>query len=188
MVQRLDQAIERGTHAFRIAPAPEGVKARLGRIEAMLEVAQPHAARIGGKGKSWADVAITGARQAGVPQALYPARHTVRVQLAQAKGLANEEILKEVKKTITGATAIRVLYSGDIDVILSDDAIKDRAQGLPPTEGLKIFKKNYLVKILGVPLSVRVACEKGADNSHLATATCEASRAIASGLQISRIR
>ena len=187
-IQRLDQAIERGTHAFRTAPAPEGVEARLERIEAMLEAAQPHAARIGGKGKSWADVAITGARQAGVPQALYPARHTVRVQLAQAKGLANEEILKEVKKTITGATAIRVLHSGDIDVTLPDEATKDRAQGLPPTEGLKIFKRDYLVEIPGVPLSVRVACEKGADNSHLATAICEASRAMAPGLQISRIR
>jgi hypothetical protein len=133
-------------------------------------------------------VATTGARQAGLPQAPYPARHTVRVQLAQAKGLANEEILKEVKKIITSATAIRVLHSGDIDVTLPDEAIKDRAQGLPPTEGLKIFKRDYLVEIPGVPLSVRVACEKGADNSRLTAGICEASRAMALGLQISRIR
>ena len=93
-----------------------------------------------------------------------------------------------MKKTITGATAIRVLYSGDIDVILPDEAIEDRAQGLPSIEGLKIFKRDYLVEISGVPLSMRVACEKGADNSYLATAICEASRAIALGLQISRIR
>ena len=66
-IQRLDQAIERGTHAFRTAPAPEGVEARLERIEAILEIAQPHAARIRRKRKSWADVAIIGARQAGVP-------------------------------------------------------------------------------------------------------------------------
>jgi hypothetical protein len=94
----------------------------------MLEATQkPCAAHTGGKGKSWADVATTEARQAGLPQAPYPARHTVRVQLAQAKGLANEEILKEVKKTITSATAIRVLYSSDIDVTLPDEATKDRA-------------------------------------------------------------
>jgi hypothetical protein len=79
-VQRLDQAIERGTHAFRSAATPEGVEARLKRIEAMLEATQkPCAAHTGGKGKSWADVATTGARQAGLPQAPYLARYTVRV-------------------------------------------------------------------------------------------------------------
>jgi hypothetical protein len=39
------------------------------------------------------------------------------MQLAQTKGMNNEEILKEVKKIISGAAAIRVLYSGNIDVI-----------------------------------------------------------------------
>jgi Arc/MetJ-type ribon-helix-helix transcriptional regulator len=52
-VQRLDQAIERGTYAFRSAAAPEGVEARLKRIEAMLEATQkPCAAHTRGKGKS----------------------------------------------------------------------------------------------------------------------------------------
>ena len=39
----------------------------------------------------------------------------------------NQEILKEVKRTILGAAAIRKLYSGDIDVIVPDVATKDRA-------------------------------------------------------------
>ena len=47
--------------------------------------------------------------------------------MAQAKGLNNEEILKEVKKTISGAAAVRVLHSGDIDVTVPDEAAKDRA-------------------------------------------------------------
>jgi hypothetical protein len=94
----------------------------------------------------------------------------------------NEEILKEVKKTILGAAAIRVLYSGDIDVIMLDEAFKDRAHGLPLTEKLKIYKKDYFIKILNVPLSVCVACEKEADNTHLVTAICEASRTVSSGL------
>ena len=34
------------------------------------------------------------------------ARHTVRVQVPQAKDLLNEEILKEVKKTILRAAVI----------------------------------------------------------------------------------
>jgi hypothetical protein len=121
-------------------------------------------------------------RQAGEPQAILPVRHTVRVQLAQAKEMNNEEILREVKKIISGAAAIRVLQSGDIDVIMPDEASKDRAHGLPLTEKLKIYKKDYLIEVSNVPLSVRVACEKGADNIYLITAICEASRIISPGL------
>jgi hypothetical protein len=127
-------------------------------------------------------------QQAGGPNAILPARQTVRVQLGQAKGMSNEGILKKVKKTISEAAAIRVLYSGDIDVTMPDEAFKDRAYGLPSTEALKIYKKDYLVEVPSVPLSVRVACEKGADNTHLATEICEASRTVSPGLQITRIR
>jgi hypothetical protein len=94
----------------------------------------------------------------------------------------NEKILKEVKKTILGVAAIRVLHSGDIDVIILDKASKDKAHGLPLTEKLKIYKKDYLIKIPNVPLSVRVVYEKRADNTHLVTAICEASRTVFSGL------
>ena len=100
-------------------------------------------------------------RQAGAPQVPFPARHTVRVQMAQAKGKSNEEILKEIRKTITGAAAIRVLHSGDVDVTVPDETAKDRAYGLPSTDELKIFKKDYLVEVPGVPLNVRVAGGEG---------------------------
>jgi hypothetical protein len=127
-------------------------------------------------------------RQAGAPEEIQPTRHTVRVQMPQAKGLNNEEILKEIRKTISGAAAIRVLHSGDIDVTVPDEATKDRAHGLPSTEELRIFKKDYLIEVPGVPLSLQVACGRNADNSHLAARICEASRSIAPGLQITRIR
>jgi hypothetical protein len=94
----------------------------------------------------------------------------------------NEEILKEVKKIILGAAAIRMLYSGDIDIIMPDEAFKNRAHGLLLTEELKIYKKDYLIEVPDIPLSVRVACEKGADNTYLVTAICEASRTVSSGL------
>jgi hypothetical protein len=94
----------------------------------------------------------------------------------------NEEILKEVKKIILRVAAIRILHSGDIDIIISDKAFKDRAHGLPLTEKLKIYKKDYLIKVPNIPLSVRVACEKEADNTYLTTAICEASRTVFSGL------
>jgi hypothetical protein len=94
----------------------------------------------------------------------------------------NEEILREVKKIISGVAAIRVLHSGDIDVIISDEASKDRTHGLLLIEELKIYKKDYLIEVPSVPLSVHVACEKGADNTHLVTAICEASRTVSPGL------
>jgi hypothetical protein len=75
-----------------------------------------------------------------------------------------------------------VLYSGDIDIIILDEASKDKAHGLLLTEELKIYKKDYLIKVPSVLLSVYVACEKGADNTHLITAICEASRIVSPNL------
>lgn len=186
-IQRLAEVIARGSQAYS-TDAAHGLEARLERIETLLmqTAAAPQGVHPGKK--TWADITATGVRQAGAPQAIQPTRHTVRVQLAQAKGLANVEILKEIKKTITGATAIRVLQSGAIDVTVPDETTKDRAQGLPSTEGLKIFKRDYLIEIPGVPLTVRVACEKGADNSQLADAISAASKNMTPGLQITRIR
>ena len=40
--------------------------------------------------------------------------------------MSNEEILKEVKKIISETAIIRVLYNGDIDVTVPDEASKDR--------------------------------------------------------------
>jgi hypothetical protein len=94
----------------------------------------------------------------------------------------NEKILKEVKKIISEVTAIRVLHSGDIDIIMPDKASKDKAHGLLLTEKLKIYKKDYLIKVSSIPLSVRVVCEKRADNTYLATAICEASRIVSFSL------
>jgi hypothetical protein len=94
----------------------------------------------------------------------------------------NEEILKEVKKIISGAAAIRVLQSGDIDVIIPDKASKNKAYGLLLTEELKIYKKDYLIKVPSIPLSVYIVCEKEADNTHLVTAIYEASRIVSPDL------
>jgi hypothetical protein len=94
----------------------------------------------------------------------------------------NEEILKEIKKIILRAAAIRVLHSDDIDVIILNKASKDKAYGLPLTKEFKIYKKDYLIKIPDISLSVRVVCEKKADNTYLATAICEASRTVSFSL------
>jgi hypothetical protein len=187
-IEELSSVITRVPQAALASTNPQGVEARLERIEALLQTPNTNTQTIPTQGATWAKIAAKGVRQAGALETPHPVRHTVRVQMAQAKGMGNEEILKEIRKTISGAAAIRVLHSGDIDVTVPDEAARDRAQGLPSTGELKIFKRDYLVEVPSVPLSVRVACEKGADNSHLAAMICEASRMMSPGLQITRIR
>jgi hypothetical protein len=63
---------------------------------------------------------------------------------------------------------VRVLQSGDIDVTILDELLKDRAQNLPPTDGVKIYKKDYFVEVLGVPLRIVVAPKKYTTNEVLA--------------------
>jgi hypothetical protein len=127
-------------------------------------------------------------RYAGAPQASQATRHVVRVQLDGSQGKDNGEILTTIKRSIPSAVAVRTLQSGDIDVTVPTEAAKDKAYSTPPMDGLKVHRRDYLVEVPGVPLSLRVACEKGADNSLLANNICEASRSMAPGLQITRIR
>jgi hypothetical protein len=112
-------------------------------------------------------VAAIGIRQVDGPNAILPARYTVRVQLGQAKEMSNKGILKKVKKIILETTTIYILYSDDIDVTILDEAFKDRAYKLLLTETLKIYKKNYLIEILSIPLSVYIVCKKRANNIYL---------------------
>jgi len=185
----LGELATRVSHASRDeATRPGGVEARLDAIEETLKKALAQKPSAETKQATWAAVAAGNMRQACAPDAIHPIRHMVRVTMPQAKGLSNQEILKEVKKTITGAAAIRVLQSGDIDVAVPDEATKDRAQGIPPTESIRIHRKDYLVEVPGVPLDTEVACGKQADNSLLAAAICDGSKGMTSGIQITRIQ
>jgi hypothetical protein len=47
--------------------------------------------------------------------------------MPQAKSKSAEEILKKIKPTISGAAAVRMLQSGDIDVTLLNEEAKDKA-------------------------------------------------------------
>jgi hypothetical protein len=49
---------------------------------------------------------------------------------------------------------IYVLHSEDINVSMLDKTVKNRVYRLLLTNKLKIFKKNYLVEILKISLSV----------------------------------
>jgi hypothetical protein len=55
---------------------------------------------------------------------------------------------------ITKAAVIRVLYSSDINMTVLDKTIKNRVYRLLLTDELRIFKKNYLVEVLEILLSI----------------------------------
>jgi hypothetical protein len=83
---------------------------------------------------------------------------------------------------ITGAAVIRVLHSSDINVTVLDKTVKNHVYRLLLTDELRIFKKNYLVEMLGVLLSVRVIEKKRANNLQLITAIYIASKTMILGL------
>ena len=83
---------------------------------------------------------------------------------------------------------VRVLRSDDIDIIVLNEAALNRAQAVPPSEGLKIYKKDYLIEVAGVPLATEVKYGKQADNADLARGIESATRQLAPGLQVSRIQ
>jgi hypothetical protein len=55
---------------------------------------------------------------------------------------------------ITKAAVIYVLYSGDINMTILDKTVKDYAYRLLSINELRIFKKDYLVEVLGILLNV----------------------------------
>jgi hypothetical protein len=75
-----------------------------------------------------------------------------------------------------------VFYSGDIDVIILNEAFKNKAYKLLLTEEPKIYKKDYFIKISGVLFSVYVVYEKGVNNTYLITTICEVLRIISPSL------
>jgi hypothetical protein len=184
--RRLATCVERTAKEKKPKQTIELVSERLSSIEKILMARQP-GPPVANRG-TWAAVAASGVRQIGEPKAANLNRHTVRITMTKAEEMSNQEILKEVKKTIPGAAAIRKLHSGDIDVTVPDVATKDRAQGILSTDSIKIHKKDYLVEVTGVPINLQVADGPQANNSELATEICEASKSLTPGLKITRVR
>ena len=91
------------------------VRTRLQRIKAALgEKKKPIAVQAG---STWVAVA------AGPP----PNRAVVRIQLDGANKKNAGELLIEAKKMIPGAYIIQQLRSGDVNIIMPNQAAKDRA-------------------------------------------------------------
>ncbi len=178
--------LARVKHASRGTGSTTSVEARLGRIEALLTKEGAREPGATGAPASYAGALMSGLRLVGGPVQA-PPRLTVRVQLRGAKDLPLEEVLREVKKTISSAAAIRVLRSGDVDVTVTSEDMRDRAQNLPLTEDLKIIRRDHFLEVPGVPLATPVVKGKQADNSALADRICEASKTLSPGLRITQI-
>ena len=70
--------------------------------------------------------------------------------------LLEVEILREIKKTIVEAAIVRVLRSGNIDIILLDKTIRDRTQALPSSKRITIYRREYLVEVPFILLSIYI--------------------------------
>jgi hypothetical protein len=187
----LTALVELGERVARTARVeaiqPNQVEARLTSIENL--VRNLHTQGKGPQGqKSWATVVSASGGPASATQAPRLRSLTVRAAVQNAKELTPEQILTEVKRSLPEAAAIRVLRSGDIDITVPNEAALNRAQAIAPSEGLKIYKKDYLIEVAGVPLATEVRYGKQADNSDLARGIESATRQLAPGLQVSRIQ
>lgn len=133
---------------------------------------------------TWAEVA-RGVRGAGGAQTNN--QFSVRVQAPRVKDLSGPEALKEVKKGVPSAIAIRKLKSGDIDVYVPSEAARDKVLSAPQTEGIKILRRDFQVAIHGVPVKVPVGFQEPEESMRTASRIAAESAPVAAGLEITRL-
>jgi hypothetical protein len=75
-----------------------------------------------------------------------------------------------------------VLHSSNINITVLDETVKNRVYKLLLTDELRIFKKDYLVEMLEILLSMQVVEKKRADNLQLIAAIYTASKTMILGL------
>ena len=160
---------------------------RLTRIETILEslVQSQVSSSNGSSGPSWAAVAAKAARIEAAPIAQ---RLAVRVRMADTEGKSNAELLSAAKIAIPGAYAIKAMRSGDIEVMVPDQATKDRVLNQQSVKEVKILRQDYLVEIPGMPLSMRIASGKNADNHELIQELIKANKRLIPSIAINKIR
>ena len=162
------------------------VEDRLGRIEDAIKswgTPTTHTTK-----PSWANIAA-GARPAP-PQHLpsvAPVRSTVRVRTLEAAGAEPEQLLTSIRTHIPKAVAVKVLHSGDVEVVLPNQQAKDQAITQGDTPEYKILRQDYPVEVIGVPLNIQVESGRGATNSQLIQRITEATKKLVPGITISRV-
>jgi hypothetical protein len=188
ILRELEKAIKQARALWSCATrGRDATEERLIRIEASLDkITKSPLAQRSQLGQTWAKVAAQATHTATASVA--PQRTAIRIRLEGGKDKSAGEILTEAKKVIPGAYAVRPLQSGDIDVLVPDQATKDRILNQPDIEGCKILRHDYPIEVPWVPLSLRVNGGQGADNSSLIQEICEGTRRIVPGIAINCIR
>ena len=80
------------------------------------------------------------------------------------------------------------MRSNDIEVYVPDQGTKDATLNMEQPEGIKILRQDYPVEVPGVPLTLRIAGGKDADNTALIRSITADSARILPGVAINRIR
>ena len=166
-----------------------GLVAAETRLDRMEKILYKLIERQNEKGKTWAHITQQPAPAAGktipLPTTQRPA---IRIRMEGAGEKTHGEILAEARQSIPGAYAIRPLRSGDIDVMVPDQATKDKILNQPEIEGIKVLRQDYLAELPGVPLSVSIASGKDADNTRLIQEICTATKRTIPTIAINQVR
>src|SRR5438045_3648270 len=125
ILQELEKAIKHACALWSyMARGHDATKEQLIQIEASLEkITRSPLAQKSQLGQTWAKVATQQAT-CMVATSAAPECATIRIQLEGGKDKSPNEILTEAKKVIPGVYAVCPLKSGDIDVMVPDQATK----------------------------------------------------------------
>jgi hypothetical protein len=89
----------------------------------------------------------------------------IRIRLEEdLRSKALKDILKIIRKAILEAFMVRPLGSKDLDLHVKTQTTKDKLLNGPNLIGFKVLRKDYLLKILGVPLSIQIENGKHVNN------------------------
>jgi hypothetical protein len=105
--------------------------------------------------RSWANIAAQQAQEILTTTALNPqVGTTIRIRPeSNLKGKPPKDLLEIARTAVPAAFAVRPLRSGDLDLYVKTQAIKDKILNGPNPPGFKVLRKDYLLEIPSVPLS-----------------------------------
>lgn len=89
---------------------------------------------------------------------------------------------------IQGAYAVKQLRSGDVEVMMTNQAIKDKALNQGEIAGCKVLRQDYPVEVSGVPLTTPIKHGKGVENDEVIKEICTAIKRVIPDMAINRLR
>jgi hypothetical protein len=123
-----------------------------------------------------------------IPAGTAPERAAIRIRLEGSKDKSPKELLTEAKKAIPGAYTVYPLKSRDVDIIVPDQATKDRIFNQPLIEGCRILQQDYLIEVPWVSLSLQVSSRPSTDNSITIQEICKGTKRTIPGIAINCIK